>query len=174
MTASGAAAQIAELLRAAHDTASRLRTHAEAEIRRSVDTARAEVHAQKQNQLQVLSTERAAAEQRHAEIVHNARLAATEVRAQAEQEAAEMRAAAEAVLAQAAAHAQATKALAAHNLAQIEAAREETASRGAEIIGAGRHMLLTLHNLDDHVSDRLIHTDRVIDAAYTAIRPQAS
>ena len=170
ISASGAAAQISELLRAAHDTAARLRSHAEVEVKRTVDAARAEVQAHKQNQMRVLDAEQAAAEQLHAEIVHNARLAATEVRNRAEEEAAEIKAAAQAVLAQAAAHAHAAKALVAHNLAEIEAAKHETAARGAELIGAGRHMIATVEGLDDNLSDRLVHTDQVIEWAQEATR----
>ena len=174
MSASGAASQIAELLRAAHDTAARLRSHAEVEVKRSVEAARAEVQAHKQNQMRVLDAEQAAAEQLHAEIVHNARLAATELRTRAEEEAAEIKAAAQAVLAQAAAHAHAAKALVAHNLAEIEAAKQETAARGAELIGAGRQMIASIEGFDDDLSDRLVHTDQVIEWAQQATAPIAS
>ncbi|MEM9464291.1 MAG: hypothetical protein AAGA90_02905 [Actinomycetota bacterium] len=174
VTAAGAAAQIADLLRAAHDTAARLRSHAEVEVKRSVDAARAEVQAHKQNQMRVLDAEQAAAEQLHAEIIHNARLAATEVRTRAEQEAAQMRSAAEAVLAQATAHAHAAKALVAHNLAEIEAVKEETALRSSELIGAGQHMAETIQTLDAGLSDRLGHTDRVLEWAQAATTPLAS
>lgn len=174
VSAAGAASQIAELLRAAHDTAARLRNHAEVEVRRSVEAARAEVSAHKQSQMRALDAEQAAAEQLNAEIVHNARLAATEVRNRAEQEAAEIRAAAEAVLAQAAAHAHAAKALVAHNLAEIEAAKQETTDRGAEMLGAGRHMVATIEGLDDALSERLSHTDQVLGWAQGAITRQAS
>lgn len=170
LSASGAATQISELLRAAHDTAARLRSHAEVEVKRTVDAARAEVQAHKQNQMRALDAEQAAAEQLHAEIVHNARLAATEVRNRAEEEAAEIKAAAQAVLAQAAAHAHAAKALVAHNLAEIEAAKHETAARSAELIGAGRSMIATVEGLDDNLSDRLVHTDQVIEWAQEATR----
>ncbi|MEM9518325.1 MAG: hypothetical protein AAGA37_03325 [Actinomycetota bacterium] len=165
----GAATQIADLLRAAHDTAVRLRSHAEVEIQRSVDAARAEVQAHKQNQMRVLDAEQAAAEQIHAEIVHNARLAATDIRSRAEEQAAEIRAAADAVLAQAAAHAHAAKALVAHNLAEIEAAKEETATRGHELINASERVVLTIQDLDDNLSERLVHTDRMIEMAQRAI-----
>lgn len=140
-----ASAQIAELLRAAHDTSIRLRDEAEAD-----------------------------ADRHRAHLIHDAEMSADEIRRQGEREAAATRAAAEAVMLQAQAEVAKIKAIANHNLAEIEAARHDAVAKGTELMSLGKGMLAALHDLDRDIAQRLIRTQQIVAMAQARARESAS
>ncbi|MEO0493037.1 MAG: DivIVA domain-containing protein [Actinomycetota bacterium] len=173
-TVAEASSEIGELLRAAHDMAVRLRANAEADVKATVETARVEIEERTRSQHRELDDAKAAAQRRHAEIVHGARLSAGETRAAAELDAARTRAAADAVLAQAKAEVEAVQALARHNLLELEMARDQAIADATEMLGLGKSMLLSVTDLDRDLAARLVHTRSVIGSARQALSSETS
>ena len=169
-----AATQIGDLLRAAHDSATRLRANAEADMKATVEAARVEIDERTRTQHRELDDAKAAAERRHAEIVHNAQLSANETRSAAELDAARIRAAAEAVLNQARVEVEAVKALAQHNMLEIELAREKAIADASEMLGLGKSMLLSVNDLDRDLASRLVHTRGVLGLGRRALESETS
>ena len=157
-----AAGEIADLLRATHDNAVRLRSQAEVEVRHTVQTTRAELVAEQHRQLRELSEERELAERETARMIHDAELESLAIRQRGQQDADAARAAAAAVQAQAKAEIGAVKALAHHNLAAIDAAREDAIAQSREMLALGRGMLQTVFDLDRECDARLVHSRRVV------------
>lgn len=144
-TVTDASAQISELLRAAHDASLRLRDEAEAEAGRH-----------------------------KARLVHETEMEADDIRRQAERDAAATRAAAEAVMIQAQAEVAKIRAIAHHNLAEIEASRQDAAEKGTELMSLGQGMLAALHGLDQDIAQRLIRTQQIVAMAQATMRESAS
>jgi len=141
--------QIAELLRESHNHAIRLRSQAEADVRSTVDAAQAEVDQRRRDQLRELDEQR-----------HQAETEAMRIVAAARMEADKMKAAAQAVLTQATAEINAVKALAAHNMAEIEAARDQAISDSREMLTLGRGMLQSVVDLDRRCATRLEQSEQ--------------
>lgn len=141
--------QIAELLRESHDHAVRLRSQAEADVRSTVDAARAEIDQRRRDQMRELD-----------EMRHQAELDSRRLVAEARLEAESVRAAAQAVLTQARAEIEAVKALASHNLAEIEAARAEAINDSRQMLSLGRGMLQSVIDLDRRCASRLAQSDK--------------
>jgi len=140
--------QIAELLRESHNHAIRLRSQAEADVRSAVDAAQAEVDQRRRDQLRELDEQR-----------HQAEMEAMQLVAAARIEADKMKAAAKAVLTQATAEINAVKALAAHNMAEIEAARDQTIRDSREMMTLGRGMLRSVVDLDRRCAAELAQSE---------------